>query len=188
MISLKPKTQNLKPDSGFTLVEILITIFLFGLAFTATSFVLTMNNRSAAAIRNNFIASGLAQEGMEVVRNIRDRDWFLGNPFGTSLPDSLSGSAFRVQWNSIQCNSSGLPVGCLPQPLLVLGSNPNLKKNSDTGIFSYDTGADTIFRRTVEISTVTANVEKKIVVTVSWTERGGFIKSLSAEDHLFNWR
>lgn len=145
-----------------------------------------MNYRSAVSIQNTFIANGLIQEGLEVVRNIRDRDWFLGNPFGTSLTDGT----FRIQWNSIQCDSGGLPAGCLPQPLLVLGSNPNLKKDVSSGIFSYDLGSDTIFKRTVEISsdTVTTNVEKKVVVTVSWTERGGAVKSISAEDHLFNWR
>ena len=64
-----------------------------------------MNNRSAAAIKNNFIASGLVQEGMEVVRNIRDQDWFLGNSFGASLADGLPSAEiesrlirFRKDW------------------------------------------------------------------------------------------
>ena len=140
------------------------------MAFTATSFILTTNLRSASAIRDNFIASGLAQEGMEAVRNIRDRDWFLGNAFGASIPDG----AYRVQWNS--------------QSLIVLAPDSYLKKDGISGIFSYDTGNDVIFKRTVNISTITANVEKKIVITVSWTDRGGTPKLLSAEEHLFNWK
>lgn len=151
-------------------MEIFIAIFLFGLAFTATTFILTMNSRSAAAIKNNFIASGLAQEGMEVVRNIRDQDWFLGNSFGASIPDGT----YRIQWDS--------------QVLLALGGNPYLKRDPITGIFGYDAGSDTIFKRTMDISTITASVEKKVVVTISWTERGGASKSLSAEEHLFNWK
>lgn len=159
----------MKNQSGFTLVEVLITLFIFSLALTATSFILTTNLRSASAIRNNFVASGLAQEGMEVVRNIRDRDWFLDNPFGTSTTDG----SYRVQWNS--------------QTLITLFPNPNLKKDNGSGIFSYDTGSDTIFKRVIDISTVVPNVEKKIVVTVSWDDRGT-TKSLSAEGHLFNWK
>ena len=168
-----PKSEDHSPKSnsaGFTLVEVLVAILIFGASFAATSYVLTLNLRSAAAIRNNFIASGLVQEGIEVVRNIRDRDWFLDNPFGTSIPDGT----YRVQWNS---NS-----------LIALGVNPRLKKDSNSGIFSYDSGSDTIFKRTVNISTPQAGVEKRIIVTVSWTERGGFEKSLSAEEHLFNWK
>ena len=125
-MSSKPKTHNpssrarpttgqgLKPENGFTLVEILIAIFLFSLAITATTFILLTNNKSAIAIRNNFIASGLAQEGIEVVRNLRDQDWFSGNPFGASLPDGTH----RVQWDS---------------QALIVGGDFYLKKDSITG-------------------------------------------------------
>ncbi|HEY4506550.1 MAG TPA: prepilin-type N-terminal cleavage/methylation domain-containing protein [Candidatus Paceibacterota bacterium] len=155
---------------GFTLVEVLISIFIFSLAFTATSFVLTTNMRSASFVGDSFVASGLAQEGLEVVRNIRDRDWFLGNSFGTSIPNGT----YRVQWNS--------------ESLIALGLNPSLKLDSTNGLFSYDSGPDTIFKRTVTITTVSANIEKRVIVTVSWNERGGAVKTLSAESHLFNWR
>lgn len=162
--------MKLQTNSGFTLIEVLIAIFIFGVAFTATTFILTTNLRNASAIRDNFIASGLAQEGVEVVRNIRDRDWFLGNAFGVSIPNGN----YRVQWNS--------------QSLTVLGNDPGyLKRDGVSGIFSYDTGNDTIFRRAINISTITADVEKKVVVTVSWIGRGGATKTLSAEEHLFNW-
>lgn len=169
---MKPKTANYRPltNAGFTLIEILVTIFIFSIAFTATSFLLSSNLRAATAVKNDFIASGLTQEGMEVVRNIRDRDWFLGNSFGSSIPDGN----YRVQWNS--------------SVLIVLGGNPNLKRDSGNGIVSYDSGNDIIFRRTVDISTVVPGTEKKVVVTVSWTERSGSTKSLSAEEHLFNWK
>ncbi len=167
---LKNRLKRSLSLTGFTLVEVLIAIFLFGVAFTATAFVLNMNLRSAIAVQNSFIASGLAQEGVEVVRNIRDGDWFLGNAFGATIPDG----SYRVQWNS--------------QSLIALGSNPNLKRDGGSGIFSYDSGNDTIFSRIVVINTAAANIEKKIVVTVSWRERGGNIKSLSAEEHLFNWK
>ena len=158
-----------KLNAGFTLVEVLIAVFIFGLAFTATSYILTTNLRSATSIRNNFVASGLAQDGIEVVRNIRDRDWFLGNSYGASFPDGI----YRIQWNS--------------QSLIAFGSNPKLRKDSVSGLFSYDSGSDTIFTRTVNISTIRANVEKRVIVTINWNDRGA-TKSLSAEEHLYNWR
>lgn len=164
------KHSTFSANPGFSIIEILIAIFVFSLAFTATSFIITGNLRSASDIRNSFIASGLAQEGMETVRNIRDADWFLGNVFGTSIPDGI----YRVEWNS--------------GALITLGTNPPLKKDAVSGIFSYGSGTDTIFQRTVNISTVTAGVEKKIVVTVTWTARGTGTKILSAEEHLFNWK
>ena len=63
--------------AGFTLVEILVSLSIFSIALTAIFYLLTSNLKEASLIENNFIASGLVQEGMEVVRNIRDRDWFL---------------------------------------------------------------------------------------------------------------
>lgn len=176
---MKNNLQNLKShfspiisvaNAGFTLVEVFIATLLFSIVFTASSFVLSGNLRSASVIKNNFVASGLTQEGMEAVRNIRDRDWFLGNSFGTSIPDG----SYRIQWDS--------------QALIALGTNPNLKKDSATGIFSYDLGSDAIFKRLIEISTIVPGIEKKIVATVTWVERGGATKTVSAEEHLFNWK
>lgn len=157
-------------NSGFTLIELLVTIFIFSLAFTATSFIIVTNLRSATFVKNSFIASGLTQEGIEIVRNIRDRDWFLGNVFGTSIPNGT----YRIQWNS--------------QSLITLGSNPNLMLDASNGLFSYDAGTDSIFKRTITISTIVPNVEKRIIISVDWIERGGAVKSVIAEEHLFNWK
>jgi len=164
----KLKTKKLKPD-GFTLVEILISLLIFGLVITPIMYILTTNLSSATSVRNSYVASGLAQEGMEVVRNMRDTGWFAGASFGDSIPDGT----FRVQWNSTA--------------LIPLGLNPNLLEDSSNGLYSYDVGSRTIFNRTVDISTVVSNVEKRVVVTISWIERG-LPKSINAEEHLFNWR
>lgn len=155
--------------AGFTLIEVLVALFIFGVASTATSYVLVTNINSAFFVKDSYIASGLAQEGIEVVRNLRDQDGFLNNPFGTSIPDGT----YRVQWSSLS--------------LIALGGNPPLREDTTTGFFSYYTGTNTIFTRTLVITTVVPAVEKKVVVNVNWTERG-VLKTLSAEEHLFNWK
>lgn len=161
--------KTLNPNNaGFTLVETLVSLLIFSIALTAIFSLMNNNLRDALLVEHNFIASGLVQEGMEATRNIRDNDWYIGNPFGTTIPDGT----YRVQWNS--------------QTLLALGLNPPLKKDSGTGLVSHDTGNDTIFKRTVTISTI-SGVEKRVVVSVTWDERGR-PKSVSAEDHLYNWR
>jgi len=163
-INHSPPTDN----AGFTLVEVLISLLIFSIALTAIFYILVINIGNAQLIKNNFIASGLVQEGIEIVRNIRDNDWHLGNSFGATTPDGT----YRVQWNS----QALLPFADL-----------FLKKDSGNGLVSYDdTGNNTLFKRTVTISTV-SGVEKEVVVTVTWNERG-ISKSVSAEDHLYNWR
>jgi prepilin-type N-terminal cleavage/methylation domain-containing protein len=154
-------------NAGFTLVEALVSLLIFSVALTAIFSLLTNNLKDASLVEHNFVASGLVQEGMEVVRNIRDSDWYTGNPFGTAIPDG----SYRVQWNS----QSLLPFADL-----------FLKKDSGNNLVSYDAGNDTIFKRTVTINAV-SSVEKQVVVSVTWSERG-VSKSVSAEDHLFNWK
>ncbi len=174
--TLNPKPYSIHPklladedtlNAGFTLVEALVSLLIFSIALTAIFSLLTNNLKDASLVEHNFIASGLVQEGMEVVRNIRDSEWHLNNSFGATIPDG----SYRVQWNS----QALLPFADL-----------FLKKDSGNGFVSYDTGNNTIFKRTVTISAV-SGVEKRVVVSVTWDERGA-PKSVSAEIHLFNWK
>lgn len=153
-------------QGGFTMIELVASLFILIVILQIFTFISTTINNSSI-LRDNLIAVNLVQEGIEVVRNIRDRDWFLGNSFGTSLP---SGSG-RVQWNS--------------NAILILASNPVLKKDPLTGMFSYDLGVDTVFKRTINIAVISAN-EIRVTSTVNWNAKANS-KSISAEAHLFNW-
>jgi len=163
---MKTDKKNAPGQNGFTIMEALAALFIFSMAMTAIQFFLTSNIKTARSIENNYTASLLAQEGMEAVRNIRDSEWFASGTFGNNLPNGN----WNIQWNSTALLSS---------------ADVFIKKDSATGLFSYNSGADTIFKRQVNISTVRAG-EKKVVVTVSWTENGS-IKTLSAEERLFDW-
>ena len=165
--------RNTKYQKGFTIVELMVAILILSTALTASTGMFVLNNASANLIRNSYIASGLAQEGIELARNLRDSDWFASRPFG-SFGDALGVAVdgdYNVQWND---------------PQLRVFSDTALNMNQATGIFSYDAGALTPFKRKITITTVSA-VEKKVVVTVSWDQKGA-AKSLTAEEHLFNWR
>lgn len=162
---LKYLRKSPEQDSGFTIVELLATLLLL-LAMVQIFVSLVRDINNSTLIRDNLIATNIVQEGVEVARNIRDRDWFLGNSFGTSLPDG----AWRIQWNSLA--------------LIPLGENPVLKKSA-SGFFNYDSGDSTVFKRVMTISRISAN-EIKLNSSVEWNFRGG-PKTVSAELHLFNW-
>lgn len=170
---LKAISHKLKAVPGFTLVEVLVSLFILGITLVGIITILTANSRSAVSIDNSYIAGGLVQEGVELVRNLRDGDWPAGRPFGAfGGPAAAADGSYRVQWNSSQLMSFADAV---------------LRKDVGTGIYSYDAGADTIFKREVRLITVNPGVEKKIIVSVTWSERGT-AKSVNAEEHLFNWR
>ena len=155
--------------NGFTLVEALVTLVVLTTAL-GPSLILTTNiNNTAAIVKNNLIAANLAQEGVEVIRGIRDSNWFAvpPRPFDTGLANGT----YRVEWNS--------------DAVIALGANPPIKE--DNGLYNYSTGNNTIFRRTISILKVNAG-ELRIISEVTWEERGARARSAMAESHLFNWK
>lgn len=65
--SLKNKTQQ-----GFTLLETLVAVFLLTLALTGPIYIATLAIKSSVESRDSISAYYLAEEAIEVVRNIRD--------------------------------------------------------------------------------------------------------------------
>jgi len=154
---------------GFTLVETLVALVLVTIAMGPVFILATSSLNVAARIEHNLVASSLAQEGVEVVRNIRDTNWLNGAAFDNNLPVGT----WRVEWSTA---SGGL---------MAVGSDPVLKK--DNGIYNYSTGTDTVFRRTVAISKPNSG-ELILVSSVAWVERGNINRNVTAESHLFDWK
>jgi len=158
-------------NKGFTLIEVMISVAIITLVSTGIIFGITMNLNIASRIKNNLIAANLAQEGLEIVRNIRDNDWHSGGSsnFGSSLPTGT----YLVQWNSLNL-----------RPF----SDIFLKKDSND-FYNYDAGEQTIFKRKIIIENSSQNpstVEKIAKVEVTWKEKNK-TKTIQAELHLFNW-
>lgn len=149
------------------MIEALITLVVLTVALGPALILATNISSVSSVIKNNLIAANLAQEGIEVVRSIRDTNWFLGIPFDSGLGTG----AYRIEWNS--------------GSVLSLGSNPTLKE--DNGLYNYSTGNDTIFKRTVTVTKVNAG-ELRIESSVTWDERGGNAQNLTVESHLFDWK
>ena len=154
-------------EAGFTLIEAMVTLVILTTALIPALFLSTQANNAAFSIKNNLTAVNLAQEGVEIIRAIRDNNWFQSLAFDAGLTDG----AWRVDWAS--------------DALIALGANPALKVNN--GLYNYSAGTDSIFKRTVTITKVNA-AELKVISSVTWTERGNRAKSVQAESHLFNWR
>lgn len=148
-------------------MEILVSIFILGIATSAILFAIVDSLSSAQTVKNNYTASLLAQEGMEIVRNIRDNEWFTAGTFGDSLDEGDS----AVQWDST----------ALIQPY----QDMVLKRDAN-GLFNYTNGEDTIFKRRINIIRV-SDVERIVSVSISWQEKKGGVKILGAEEHLFDW-
>jgi len=161
-------------NSGLTLIETLIALLVLSLGLIPALAVLSSSTRISALIKNNLIAANLAQEGVEVIRSLRDANWFAGQAFDAGLEGN-----WRVEWNT---NWTANP----PQTVV---TNPSLKFDSATGLYNYSSGLDTGFKRSVGV-VKTANpcgCELTVISRVEWSQRGN-ARTISVESHLYDWR
>ena len=159
-----PEKLNSK---GFTLIEALVSLVILTVAL-GPALVLSSNiSSTASVIQNNLIAANLAQEGVEVIRALRDASWYNGLSFDTGLADGI----YRTDWNS--------------NILITLGSNPPLKVSD--GLYNYSSGTETMFKRTITITKINSE-ELRVVSDVTWTERGNRTRDVKVESHLFDWK
>lgn len=154
---------------GLTIVEVLVTLSILSLVLTAVSGSILSSFDVAKTAQNSFIASGLVQEGFEIVRNIRDAG-FIGGSDLSILPNGI----YRIQWNDAS----------LAQSAGAIDGEPTLKIDQ-SGLWSYSGANDSGFRRIVVVSG--DNNRKTIAVSVAWRERGRD-KILTSEAVLYNWR
>ena len=163
-----------KKQKGLTLVEAIVALVVLSFGLIPALAVLSSSVRISSLIENNLIAASLAQEGVEVMRSLRDENWFRNLPFDSGLQGN-----WLVQWDT---NGTTRP----PQPV---GSNPPLKFDSATGRYNYSIGLDTNFKRAVSVVLTADPCACKLVVVsrVEWTQQGR-TRTINVESQLFNWK
>jgi type II secretory pathway pseudopilin PulG len=174
----------IKNKGGFTIIEALVAFAVLTLSLGPLLVVVTMSARISSSIKNNLTASMLAQEGIEVVRAIRDTNWLKvpEDPFYTNLNGGADGS---TETGTVQYNSSAI---------VIVGPSPYLKFDSSSGLYSYDSGSPAPYKRTIKITKIPnpANpgnpcVELKVESVVTWQENNR-LRTITVEDHLFDWK
>jgi hypothetical protein len=185
--------SNLK-NKGFTIIEIIITVFLLAIAvvgiFSAFSLMVILTSNTADQLTSAY----LAQEGMEIIRNIRDNNWL-----GMEVDPTV------VSWDEglTDCEH---PAGCeVDYRTITSGQYPVypasdrfFKIDPNVGFYNYETGTDTKFKRKITIECLpnnncTTEHIMKVIVEVSWTQKPNILNPSGAsgiiqvEDILYNW-
>lgn len=176
---------SVRCTSGFTLVETLIAITVLTLSIVGPFQIVQGVLNSAYNARDQLIAAGLAQEGMEYVREIRDSNYLINarggnvawmNGFGTvgGNPDCYThGCKVDPQARIIaDCGA----VDCTGSPLTL--HNASFRYNHQ------NSGLPTKFTRTVKLTTI-STTEVLVTVTVTWENHGS--KSVVLTEYFRNW-
>ena len=102
---LKAKSLQLAANSyfrGFTLIETMVALAIFSVSVVSLIVMTSQGVANVSLAKNKLIASYLAQEGIEVVRNNRD-----SFGFDSLNPDPLSGDLFYSTDNGYNNISDG---------------------------------------------------------------------------------
>lgn len=150
---------------GSILIEsvVAINVILVGLlgVFNLLSSSLALNRD----VGQKFVATYLAAEGIEVVKNLIDTNYAESRPWNEGLSDGT----YSVSYDSDS---------------LVFNSEENLRL--ENGIYGYESGEETLFRRDINIELISSD-EIKVVSVITWQTKKGS-RSVDLEDYFFNWR
>jgi type II secretory pathway pseudopilin PulG len=67
--------KSIKNQKGQSLLELLVAILILVMVVTATITLIVTSINAGRASRDKLLATNLAREGIEIVRNIRDSNW-----------------------------------------------------------------------------------------------------------------
>lgn len=178
-MTIRKFSKNKK--KGFSLIETLVALTILLVAVVGPISLIGDSLHRIYYAKDEIVAIGLAQEGVELVRRVRDTNklnavaWDTDIPVGyyTIEPGNISGVS----------NTFVKPCGsCVAEQPIYLDTTPGgLYWQSNPGSYSA-----TQFSRIVRIEQVVTGVENKVTSTVKW-KTGGDIGTITISENIFNW-
>ena len=162
--------KKFQKSPGFTLMEVLVAIFLITAGVLGAMAVVNQTTTFIQGTSSRLVAAYLAQEGIEIVRNIRDSNFLKIHKEGEgNWDDGLTGclGGCEADYND----------------LALISADRYLK--IDAGFYNYNSGLDTPFKRKITITPDGSDI-LKVSVEVSWQERGR-AHQVTAQENLYQW-
>ncbi len=160
-------------SKGFTLIELLIAIFVITVGLTG-AFIAAQRGVLAIDYANTrFTAIFLAQEGVEIIKNIRDTNFLEGSAWDDGLP----AGNFEVQHTDRQSPLRETAPGY---------ENLSFLRKTEHGFYNHMVGEETRFKRKIQIISVPPD-RLELKVTVYWRKMGEGYHKLFLRQHIYNW-
>ncbi len=180
--------------NGFTLIELLITITVVNVGIAGALIAIQQGIGAIDYSNSRFTAALLAQEGVEIVKNIRDTNLLEYNYVSETISWSNNFDPggvgmerdYEVQYTDVGSTDPSLSVPTC-SPSCDFYSLSFLKKTAD-GFYNYDSGDATKFKRRIHIQKAIESADRiKIEVIVYWRKRGGGVSALQLSQEIYNW-
>lgn len=167
-------------NKGFTILEILVTIFIITIGLLATLAAINKTLNVTSNYSKKLSALSLAQEGVEIVRNIRDSNFIKQQRGLPSTP-----------WNQGFSAIAEYEADYLSQELSFYAGRYLKINNQGFYFYSSSPYPETVFQRKIIIKEIDPlnpdpnSIEVK--VEVYWLEEGA-TKTATANEYLYNWQ
>ena len=185
--------NKVKYNKGFSVVEVVICISIISVGMMAVFTLLIQNIQVQSMSKNKLIASVLAQEGIELVREIRDNNWILARTFniqewasgdttGPGFDDIIQDGTYTIDITdfSIDLTANDFTSGAT-RLYLQNGSYVHDSTNASSTPFSR---LITVTMHDVDVD----GIDESMTLTsdVMWTQNGREMHYV-AQTRLFDW-
>ena len=167
-------------NKGFTFIEVIIAISVITTGIVGTMLAVQKVIYATQQSYSRLTAAYLAQEGIEIVRNVRDTNWLQQRSVAVSWDDGLAPGNYEADYTvTTQENPTLTPCAspCGYENLSFLAAN-------ESDFYNYFSSDETQFKRRITIEKPAADF-LRVLVTVYWNE---------GKDHLtihgdfYDWR
>ncbi len=170
--SINMRLNLRKKSSAFSIIEIMAVVFIVAIGMIGMMNLIGQSIRVQRLNEHTLIAYQLAQEGIELVRVIRDNNWLSASP--TSFSATLIPGSYCIDYSNV-----------------VLGENTasacDLYLNNNN--FYIHQSADNIqtpYSRLIRIEEHEANYAVNVIVKIIWEDVSGDFE-YEVETRLYDW-
>ena len=144
---------------AFSIIEVMIALFMFMVAIVTTVGFMNGEVWNSRDRRNEVSAGQLSQEGIELVRNIRDNNWLQSKAAFTNIGDAVTTGDYVI--DSATPTLQAFTPGS--------GGNSVLYVSNATGLYtgSSANAKQTVFNRKITVG-ATVSHQKLITSMVVW--------------------
>ena len=163
--------------TGFSLLETIVVLFIISVGLIGIVNLTISSLKAQTLNRNTLIAYQLAQEGLELIRNVRDTNHLSGNAWDDDITGSPSGTKYRVDFASWPAGISDISEATL-----------QLASSTNAGFYLHDSSSpNSLFSRMITITTALGAASSTVESLVQWTEQGQ-LREYRLQTILYDWQ
>lgn len=161
---------------AFSIAEVVLSAFVLTTGIISVMSLFAAAHRGSLDTRNIIIAAELAQEGVEVARNVRDNNiayrtenWTTGDNCSTSTSGNCDPFRYFPNGVSQRCSVNYNSTGSSAFTCPITQPQVNI---SNTGLYHNAGGTRTSFFRIIKINHIASSETARIESFVSWQDPG----------------